>query len=75
MKSEKDLNVWEKRDSPEYYKEMEKLGFSKDELFSGEMTAVFQASYRALQDASGDERFTETLSNFNISPVGLKDSW
>ena len=53
MKSEKELKVWEQRDSPEYYKQMEGLGFSKDELFSGEMTAVFQAAYRGLEDASG----------------------
>ncbi len=74
MKSEKDLKVWEKRDSPEYYKRMKELGFSEDELFSGEMTAVFQAAYRGLEDASLDEQFTETLGNFNITPVGLKDS-
>lgn len=74
MMSEKDLKKWEKRDSPEYYKQMEELGFSKDELFSGEMTAVFQAAYRGLEDASRDDRFTETLANFNITPVGLKDS-
>lgn len=74
MKSEKDLKVWETSGSEEYNKQMKGLGFEDDEIFSPEMTAVFQATYRGLEDASLDERFTETLANFNITPVGLKDS-
>ncbi len=74
MKSEKDLKGWETGDSRVYNETMKGLNFGADEIFSGEDTAIFQAAYRGLEDASRDERFTETLANFNITPVGLKDS-
>jgi len=74
MKSEKDLKSWETTGSEEYKKNMKSLGFNDDELFGGMNTAMFQAAYRGLQDASRDEQFTETLANFNLTPIGLKDS-
>lgn len=74
MKSEKELKVWETRESEEYKKRMKELGFNEDEIFTGLNTAMFQAAYKGLQDASGDEKFKGTLENFNLTPVGLKDS-
>lgn len=74
MQSEKDLKSWETGDSRVYKENIQGLGFSEDEIFSGEDTAIFQAAYRGLEDASRDPLFTETLSNFNLTPVGLKDA-
>lgn len=74
MKPEKELKVWETRESEEYKKRMKDLGFNENEVFTGLNTAMFQAAYRGLQDASGEEEFKGTLENFNLSPVGLKDS-
>lgn len=74
MKSEKDLKIWETTNSAEYKKQMKELGFNEDELFTGLNTAMFQAAYRGLQDASRDDAFSESLANFNLTPVGLKDS-
>jgi len=74
MKSEKDLKVWETTGSEEYNKRMKELGFNDDELFTGMNTAMFQAAYRGLEDASRDEKFAADLENFNLTPVGLKDS-
>jgi hypothetical protein len=74
MKSESELREWETGDSGVYKENIKNLGFGEDEIFSGEDTAIFQAAYRGLEDASRDERFASTLENFNITPVGLKDS-
>lgn len=74
MKSERELKQWETRDSQTYRNSIRDIGFTDQEIFSGEDTAIFQAAYRGLEDASQDERFADTLSNFNITPVGLKDS-
>lgn len=74
LQSEKDLKKWETKNSEVYNQTMRDLGFTDDEIFSPETTAVFQAAYRGLEDASNDPAFAETLSNFNVKPVGLKDS-
>lgn len=73
MKSEKDLKKWETLESEEYKKAAKDLGF-ENEIFTGEDTAVFQAAYKGLEDSSKDSRFAKIFENFNITPVGLKDT-
>jgi len=74
LKSEKDLKSWETKGSDKYKEAMNQLKFTKDEIMDEDMTAMFEASYRGLADAKHDPAFAEKLANYDLNPIGLKDT-
>ena len=70
MNLPKNVKEWTNKN---YADNIKKLGF--DTPFSTDEIAMFQASYRGLQDASKDEKFAPKLKNFSIIPVGKSDQY
>lgn len=55
----------------QYSARVKDLGFETP--FDTDQIAMFQASYKGLQDASNTEAFKPKLKNFNLTPIGKSD--